>query len=338
MGDEAVPAIEEIKPIRPVERLRDRDERPLLSRQDFIVNGAGVEAVLGVSRQIANAQQAEDLLHGEDREVVNLTASIDERLSRRRPMSEQQLRKASNGFLIADGASRSPGDVQHARADVDWKGRTLAHHRGAEFHAACRGRHFREFRLGDGRGRANRAEMVHDGDASRFARGLAPGDGSRLPAGRKPPRQHAAMSRERNGARHLKRTVERAPSLSIERSCRAIPPRARRRRPDALSSACGNSCGWRPGARCRRRRNSCRSDIRFSPPRHPRPASSRKAGDLVLDPPRRRHVRSRADGRDFFASPSSLFTFCARSRANTRNCELDRCAPPRRRLELNVAM
>ena len=69
-----------------VERLFDRQKRTFLPRENLVVNGSGIQTVLGVAGQVSDAQQPKHFLKGKDREVVDLPAGIDQRASVRRPM------------------------------------------------------------------------------------------------------------------------------------------------------------------------------------------------------------------------------------------------------------
>jgi hypothetical protein len=124
--------------VGPAEAAVDGEEGPLLPGQDLVVHRPGVQAVLGVAREVAHAQEAQHLLHREDREVVHLAAGVHQRPAGRRAVSEQEVGEPRDGLGVADRAPLAAGRVEDARRQVERERGALPEHRVAELHAAAR--------------------------------------------------------------------------------------------------------------------------------------------------------------------------------------------------------
>src|SRR5262249_2281967 len=119
MGDESVPAVQKIEALRSANCMREGNKRSLLSSEDFVMHIARIQAVLGIASEIANAEQPEDLLHREDRKVVDLAACINEHLASRRPVREQQIRETGDALFVTDYMADLRIAVQDAGRNVN---------------------------------------------------------------------------------------------------------------------------------------------------------------------------------------------------------------------------
>ncbi len=136
MADGPVPTIEQIHAVGPGGRLFNGYEGAFLPGQDLVVNRAGVEAVLGVARQIADAQEAKDLLNGEDREVVDLPRSVEEDPPALLAVLEDQVGEALDRLLVGQVAPLARGPVLLGGLNADRVGGRLPHRRHVELDAA----------------------------------------------------------------------------------------------------------------------------------------------------------------------------------------------------------
>ena len=80
----------------------DGQERTFLTRQYLVVHSTRIEAVLGIAGEVARAEHAEDFLHREDAEIVDLSAGIKKRIAEVPPVLEQHIGKPIDRFFIRD--------------------------------------------------------------------------------------------------------------------------------------------------------------------------------------------------------------------------------------------
>ena len=114
-----------------------REERTFLPGEGLVVNGAGVETMFGVAGEISNSEEPEDLLHGENREVVELPARVDQRSAFFSDVVERQIGEPRDALLVGD---RTPvGSIEYARRNVYGKCRPLPQRRQLQLDATYGG-------------------------------------------------------------------------------------------------------------------------------------------------------------------------------------------------------
>ena len=92
--------------------------------------------MLSIARKVAHAEQAEDLLHRENREVVELAARIDEGSAAGLAVLKHHLGELAYRFRVADLLALAGFRIKHAGRRVDRVGRPLPHRRDSHLDAA----------------------------------------------------------------------------------------------------------------------------------------------------------------------------------------------------------